>query len=244
MDLARGVPVPSAAAEAARGHLTGCRTCADAFVRQQTLSDALAGLADQPGDVSAPESLETRLLQALAARHPGAESQPPAPVAAGRGWIGAAAALAAGIGLAAWLGLTGDGPSGPIEVLPRPVASAAPPPAVQSGTERPTHAGQAVATNEVARARQRRNRPAQRVARAPGAGALEFMAVPGADGLPPLESARIVRLELSAAALPAYGLQVLDGADAGIEADVLVGQDGQARGIRLVASYPASRSRE
>jgi hypothetical protein len=244
MDLARGAPVPSAAAEVARGHLGHCPECANAFARQRALSDALAGLADEPGDVSAPHRLESRLLEALAARHPGVETQPPASAAAGRWWVGAAAVVAAGIGLSAWLGLTRGAPGPSIEPLRPPAASVERPVGAQSESERPAGVGQAGAIREAPRARQRPNRATPAVARAPGAGALEFVAVPGADGLPPLESARIVRLELSAAALPAYGLQVLDGVDSGIEADVLVGQDGQARGIRLVALSPESRSRE
>ena len=85
----------------------------------------------------------------------------------------------------------------------------------------------------------RRPRPAPQVVRpAP------FVALPGAAGLPEFESGTIVRLELSLASLPSYGVDITRaGADRPVEADVLVGQDGQARAIRLVSSGNARPSR-
>jgi hypothetical protein len=69
----------------------------------------------------------------------------------------------------------------------------------------------------------------------PSEDVLEFVALPGFSGLPDLEIARIVRVELPLAALPAYGLEMVpDAVDNGVSADLLVGQDGVARGIRLI----------
>ncbi len=77
-----------------------------------------------------------------------------------------------------------------------------------------------------------RARPARRVVR-PAA----FVALPGTAGLPEFESGTIVRLELSLASLPSYGVDITRaGTDRPVEADVLVGQDGQPRAIRLVSS--------
>ena len=62
-----------------------------------------------------------------------------------------------------------------------------------------------------------------------------FVAVPGAAGLPQFESGTIVRVEVPVSALPEYGVDIFPAAtDRPVEADVLVGQDGQARAIRLV----------
>jgi len=72
----------------------------------------------------------------------------------------------------------------------------------------------------------------------------EFTAVPGAGGLPDFESGRIVRVELPLASLPAYGVEIVaDAARTPIEADLLVGQDGQPRAIRLVtpSAEPGSK---
>ena len=68
-----------------------------------------------------------------------------------------------------------------------------------------------------------------------------FVALPGAANLPQFESGTIVRVELPVASLPAYGVDISPAAnDQPVEADVLVGQDGQPRAIRLVTS--SSRS--
>jgi hypothetical protein len=72
-----------------------------------------------------------------------------------------------------------------------------------------------------------------------------FVALPSAIGLPALESGRIVRVALPAADLPAYGFIVEPRPVGGaIEADVLVGQDGQPRAIRFVTAEPDSRRPE
>ena len=78
--------------------------------------------------------------------------------------------------------------------------------------------------------------PAASTAPAPISDAvLEFVALPGAAAFPDLERARIVRVELPLAALPAYGLEMVpDALDTPVTADLLVGQDGLPRGIRLI----------
>ena len=81
-----------------------------------------------------------------------------------------------------------------------------------------------------------------------GRGAFDdFMLLPVASGLPALESGVIVRIELPVSALPAYGVEVISDIPKNrVEADLLVGQDGQARAIRFITvdrSSVASRSR-
>jgi hypothetical protein len=68
-----------------------------------------------------------------------------------------------------------------------------------------------------------------------------FVALPGSAGLPQFESGTIVRMELQLASLPAYGIDISPAADdRPVEADVLVGQDGQPRAMRLITN--SSRS--
>jgi hypothetical protein len=65
----------------------------------------------------------------------------------------------------------------------------------------------------------------------------EFLLLPGAAALPPLESGRIVRLEVPLTSLPAYGLDVVpDASPAAVHADFLIGHDGLPRAIRLARS--------
>jgi hypothetical protein len=74
----------------------------------------------------------------------------------------------------------------------------------------------------------------------------EFMPLPIASALPALESGVIVRIELPVAALPRYGVAIPDTPRREVQADLLVGQDGQPRAIRLInfdRSAVASRSR-
>jgi hypothetical protein len=62
-----------------------------------------------------------------------------------------------------------------------------------------------------------------------------FVALPTAATLPALERGEIVRMEIPAAALPAYGIDMPLGVGrTPVQADVLVGQDGLPRAIRLV----------
>ncbi len=65
--------------------------------------------------------------------------------------------------------------------------------------------------------------------------ALNFYRLPGADELPPMESATVVRVQLPMSSLRLIGLPVNeDCAAESIQADMLVGQDGLPRGVRFV----------
>lgn len=67
-----------------------------------------------------------------------------------------------------------------------------------------------------------------------------FVALPWTAGLPAFESGEIVRMEVSVASLPVYGIDISSGADRPVEADILIGQDGLARAIRLVTNTSRS----
>jgi len=62
----------------------------------------------------------------------------------------------------------------------------------------------------------------------------EFVIVPGALGLPAMESGSLVRVELPVSMLPSLGVTPPPGAVARVKADVIVGQDGLTRAVRLV----------
>jgi hypothetical protein len=57
---------------------------------------------------------------------------------------------------------------------------------------------------------------------------------PGAAALSTFESGELVRLELPASVLPSLGLLPPASQTGVVQADVLIGQDGFARAIRLV----------
>jgi len=65
----------------------------------------------------------------------------------------------------------------------------------------------------------------------------EFVPWPGAAALPAFESGQLVRTELPASVLPLLGFDAPDTPpDARVAADVIYGQDGLARAVRLVDS--------
>jgi hypothetical protein len=62
-----------------------------------------------------------------------------------------------------------------------------------------------------------------------------FYALPDADSLPPVESGLVVRVQMPMASLQLIGFPINpDRASERVEADLLLGQDGLARGVRLV----------
>jgi len=61
-----------------------------------------------------------------------------------------------------------------------------------------------------------------------------FVAWPGSSAWPPLESGSLMRVELPVSLLPTLGLSAPSSAAGLVPADIVVGQDGLARAVRLV----------
>jgi len=199
---------------------------------EQNYDDAIAELGRTAGmDSETVAALEHRLVQAFSEYH---STQPREKVvvrsSSWRRWAAAAAALVVlSGGMAGWWALRGV--SRGVEVSRSPVAPAPP---VETIAKSVVAVPQAVPAQPP-----RRHRPAPQAVRPTG-----FVALPGSGGLPEFESGTILRLELSLASLPSYGVDITGaGGDRPVEADVLVGQDGQPRAIRLVSSDGALTSR-
>jgi hypothetical protein len=62
----------------------------------------------------------------------------------------------------------------------------------------------------------------------------EFVLVPGAAALPPMESGSLVRMDLPISMLPALGVMPPFSPAARVRADLIVGQDGLPRAVRLL----------
>jgi len=65
----------------------------------------------------------------------------------------------------------------------------------------------------------------------------EFVVWPGAAELPRFESGHLMRMQLPVSALPSLGLVPPSSQAAVVEADVLVGQDGFPRAVRLSPDF-------
>lgn len=179
----------------------------------------------------AVSAMEQRLLVAFAEHH--GRVQWPARVTPAR-WMAAAAALLLFAGtVAGWRQLNARRPVPGIATVPSmnspAVTSRATPVAPLSTLE-----GGTAVRPSVARTVRPRPRPQLK---APIASPSAFVTLPGAASLPQFESGSIVRIDLPLSSLAAYGVDISAAGRTGpVPADVLVGQDGEPRAIRLVNS--------
>jgi hypothetical protein len=142
------------------------------------------------------------------------------------GALAAAAAIVMAIGGAGWWYLR-QPPVTSNNVMTA-VAPAAPSPTTRRLAEDTSHPS--AKTTEAAGKPTVRHRTLPPVIRPAG-----FVPVPAASRLPQFESGVIVRMALPVGALPSYGVDISPASsDQPVEADVLLGQDGLARAIRLV----------
>ena len=208
VELARGSEAGAEAAEQLRAHLDRCAGCAARLERERQLTAALKAMAGAEPTSTRAAAIEAELLAAFAGQQAAATRQAPAPRTGTRApavRAWLAAAAVLVLAVAAWQGIT----------------------RWPSAADTAARVGAGPARVEGA--------PEARPVPAGGGQALQFVALPTAIGLPALESGHIVRVELPAADLPAYGFDVTPQPAAGaVQADVLVGQDGQPRAIRFV----------
>jgi len=194
---------------------------------QQTARELVRSAALPEGVAARMEAeLEQAFEESLAGSRASALHQPRP---AARRWSVAALAAAAAIVMA--IGSAGWYLRQPPPVTSNSVMTAVAPAAPPSPTRPAEDASHPKATaTDAARKPMPRHRQLPPVIRPAG-----FVPVPAAASLPQFESGVIVRMALPAAALPSYGVDISRASsDQPIEADVLVGQDGLARAIRLV----------
>lgn len=228
VETGRGQEVGVGTAAAVETHVAHCRACAVRLERERELSAGLRALASDASRNLGSSELEQSLIEAFR------ERQRPARRAAVRAWIPMAAAAVLLVGAGLWLSRSGaENRTVEQPQLARTARDPSPAPITQA-SKPATVPLQSRADAAVTRTRPHRNlrpRPSRFVA------AEGFVMLPAAANLPPFESGEIVRMELPVTSLPAYGLEIAhDARRPAVEADLLVGQDGQARAIRLVNS--------
>ena len=173
------------------------------------LSAASRVLAAEAARLSAPASVEQALLREMANVHVLRRRRIIYSVASG--------AIAAALAVTVWM--THQSVPRPAVVVTAPVVPQVSEPVVVAAVEAP-----------VAQHRSRAARPAAQPEQ-------PFIAIPYTLPLGPYERAEVMRMDVPVAALIAVGLPInMADPAASARADVLVGQDGRARAIRLVAS--------
>ena len=231
-DLARDVVIHRDVAAAARAHLAECSACAAHFQHQRALTADLRRLAASAAAAKPSADVKRRLLGAFAAAdraNPAARGnvarRVPPLVRQPRYPRLVAAVVLAAVGLGWWWTLEKRAP-------------VQQPPVISAGPQLPA-AAPAASVTEAPRGALARPRGARRARPIAPSAVAEFVGVPGAGALPELESGRIVRVDLPLAALPAYGVDIAaTSGQAQVAAELLVGQDGHTRAIRLVQHRP------
>lgn len=212
IDLARGVALDADRMEQVRCHLRDCARCEARLERERAVSAALRRLAADSAAPAWDPASERVLLDAFDAvrmRRKHAHA-----------WFVYPAAAAALVAVALTVGWTHE-PNGV------PAAPTSPPPLRVAAVEPPVSA----AAIDPAKATPVRRvaRPTTRPARRAGAA---FISWPGAGDLPAFESGELMRVDLPASVALSLGL-VRAARTTVVQADVLIGQDGFARAVRL-----------
>jgi len=174
---------------------------------EQELLSALRGLAAD-GPRQAPPHVEEFLVSELRRRSRARHTK--------IWWsVSSVAAIAAGIAVLIWMR--------PAPAKSAPVVARVSVPEVARPVE------------TIALPAPQRSRATRSVRARPAKAALSFYPLPSASELPPAENAMVVRVQLPMSSLRLMGLLVSEETSAErIQADVLVGQDGLARGVRFV----------
>jgi hypothetical protein len=245
VDLARGALHDDGAAASVGRHIEACETCAARFERERRLTEGLRTLSAAT-TVPANEVAERRLMMAFASARPAA---PPldrrATIVRWTVWAAAACIF---FFVGAWAAVEWRTRTAAPEGTAAPVQASLPAPAEQPGPVEQVESPVPAPAPLVADARRT---PVPRVVRAASQNELPqetdrlagFIPLPAAGGLPGFDSGMIVRVALPTASLPAYGLAITPESTEMVNADLLVGQDGQARAIRLVSLVGGSRRR-
>jgi hypothetical protein len=254
VDLARNALGDRDAEASVRRHLEVCEACAARFERERRLTENLRTFSAAT-TVPANDVAERRLMMAFASARPPSRRSAwqrvlpalrtgQAGAVSDRWRLAAAACIFFFIG--AWAAVewrtrtaSSQGTAASTQAsLPAPAEQARPVEQVESPVPAPApFAAESRRTPapRVVRAAQRNELP-QETDRLAG-----FVPLPAAGGLPGFDSGMIVRVAIPTASLPAYGLAITPESSQTVNADLLVGQDGQARAIRLVSLVGGSR---
>lgn len=241
IDVARGGELKAAAHAQALTHAELCIACAARLAEERAWLANVRVVTTELAEQEAPARVEAALLAALRAqRYPA----PPSPSIT-TGWLSwrwaaMAVALLLVLGLAGLVGMKFSGTEQPQEALRLPVPPTIPTPPVPISVE--TTALEVAPVRVTARRAPLRG--LVREAPAPPRDApAPFYSLVEEGQMAPLESGRIVRIEVPPAALIKWGVPLTETTlTQPMQADLLLGQDGLARAIRFVPNSQLTRT--
>ena len=226
VDLARDAGVDAVLRVKIDRHLAECGRCAARLAEERELSRALGRLAREAENVPPNPRSEQALLAAFDA----AWTRPSAGIVDTRRRIWQPLAAAAVLLLTAagiWT-IASRRPHAPDRATLPPVATAAP---IEGAAVQPAFASAPDTTPAATKpATIRGHRPAAKTA---AVDTTPFVMWPGADTLPRFESGHLMRLDLPASMAISLGLTLSSSRADVVRADVLIGQDGLARAVRV-----------
>jgi hypothetical protein len=258
-ELADGRLLETAARDAGLAHAALCVECAARLMEARGIGAGLR-VAARAETEEAPARVRAALLAAFAEQHGGTPAEQrregalPANIVelparrAARWWGAAAVAAAAAVllllGLTSWVRFSKDGsqtPSQQSSVTP-PIST---PPPLQSKEEKPgilvqdevvqQTPSKKSPTRALKATHSLRNEARRESATAARASVDEYLPLTYLADATAMESGTVVRVELSRSALISLGVPIeIDRADETLKADVVLGDDGVARAIRLV----------
>ncbi|HKQ92191.1 MAG TPA: hypothetical protein VJZ77_16145 [Blastocatellia bacterium] len=243
-DLVRAKMIDAGSLMAGTAHAEICARCASRLADERALSAGLRSLAAGDEGKAAPASVEALLLEAFraGASNPISRRLPAQPRSWPRWALAAAAAILIASGFIAYSAIQ-DEPkkdnNAHTEKTPAPKPSG-------DGREQVVKESVEPAPRRESRApRPRRGRPSRlnkpfiidgmTTYAKDSEYATDFFPLSYSGDQKPMESGKVIRVEMPRSALITFGMPVnIERADVPIKADLLVGEDGLARAIRFV----------